>query len=192
MTNDDEQIRCDTPGCGRPIPKGGEGCPEICPKCLRDLDAADESAAIWNGAPEPHTPELPVRLKFMVPGEPVPYARMMPRVRGLLGGKMVQPDKARAYQKHFATHAMLAARAQRWKRLPPKALVTLRLDIFRSARRADLSNYLKLAEDAVNDCQAIWADDRYVVNVVARMWKSKTPRIEVTIELLDESDEEEA
>ena len=25
---------CDTPGCGRPIPKGGEGHPEICPKCL--------------------------------------------------------------------------------------------------------------------------------------------------------------
>jgi hypothetical protein len=29
---------CDTPGCGRPIPKGGEGYPEICPRCL-DLHA---------------------------------------------------------------------------------------------------------------------------------------------------------
>ena len=28
---------CDTPGCGRPIPKGGEGHPEICPVCLACL-----------------------------------------------------------------------------------------------------------------------------------------------------------
>lgn len=28
---------CDTPGCGRTIPVGGEGHPEICPKCLADL-----------------------------------------------------------------------------------------------------------------------------------------------------------
>ncbi len=25
---------CETPGCGKPIPKGGEGHPEICPDCL--------------------------------------------------------------------------------------------------------------------------------------------------------------
>jgi hypothetical protein len=25
---------CDTPGCGMPIPEGGEGHPEICPACL--------------------------------------------------------------------------------------------------------------------------------------------------------------
>lgn len=29
---------CETPGCGREIPVGGEGSPEICPKCLRDMD----------------------------------------------------------------------------------------------------------------------------------------------------------
>ena len=28
---------CDTPGCGREIPKGGEGHPEICPMCLDQL-----------------------------------------------------------------------------------------------------------------------------------------------------------
>lgn len=27
---------CETPGCGREIPIGGEGYPEICPTCLRD------------------------------------------------------------------------------------------------------------------------------------------------------------
>ena len=29
--------RCDTPGCKRAIPKGGEGHPEICPVCLAAL-----------------------------------------------------------------------------------------------------------------------------------------------------------
>lgn len=32
---------CDTPGCKRPIPEGGEGHPEICPMCLywmREVD----------------------------------------------------------------------------------------------------------------------------------------------------------
>ena len=32
---------CDTPGCGRPIPKGGEGYPEICPTCLACLNLHD-------------------------------------------------------------------------------------------------------------------------------------------------------
>lgn len=27
---------CDTPGCGMKIPVGGEGHPEICPKCLKN------------------------------------------------------------------------------------------------------------------------------------------------------------
>jgi hypothetical protein len=30
-----QKIKCDTPGCGKAIPKGGEGHPEICPQCLR-------------------------------------------------------------------------------------------------------------------------------------------------------------
>ena len=29
-----KQPICDTPGCGRTVPKGGEGHPEICPVCL--------------------------------------------------------------------------------------------------------------------------------------------------------------
>jgi hypothetical protein len=27
---------CETPGCGRQIPIGGEGSPEMCPKCIAD------------------------------------------------------------------------------------------------------------------------------------------------------------
>jgi hypothetical protein len=36
---------CDTPGCGRPIPEGGEGCPEICPTCLAQLTRDDDVKA---------------------------------------------------------------------------------------------------------------------------------------------------
>lgn len=33
-----DEIHCDT--CGGPIPGGGEGCPEICPSCMRDEEAS--------------------------------------------------------------------------------------------------------------------------------------------------------
>jgi hypothetical protein len=36
---------CDTPGCGRAIPVGGEGHPEICPTCLACLAFHNEPAA---------------------------------------------------------------------------------------------------------------------------------------------------
>jgi hypothetical protein len=36
---------CDTPGCGRPIPVGGEGHPEICPACLDALRKRDDERA---------------------------------------------------------------------------------------------------------------------------------------------------
>lgn len=32
-----ERPICETPGCGRTIPKGGEGHPETCPTCLACL-----------------------------------------------------------------------------------------------------------------------------------------------------------
>jgi Holliday junction resolvase RusA-like endonuclease len=130
----------------------------------------------------------PAAFQFEIPGNPVPYQRMLPRA----GGRgMVQPDNARAYQKHAALHAMLAARKQRWKRLPKKALVQLDIEIYRTVRSGDLSNYVKIVEDAINDSKAIWHDDRYVVATVARMWKSKRPRVVVEVRLV-EDDEEEA
>ena len=132
--------------------------------------------------------ESAMELYFEIPGEPMTYARMQPRKdrRG-----MFQPDKARAYQKHAATHAMLAARNKRWKRLPKKALVALHLDVYRSERRGDLSNYVKILEDAFNDSKAIWHDDRYVVALDAHVYKSKRPRVEVIITLVETDEEEE-
>lgn len=36
---------CDTPGCGREIPVGGEGHPEICPTCLYWMKEVDRARA---------------------------------------------------------------------------------------------------------------------------------------------------
>jgi len=44
-----KQPTCDTPGCGRTIPKGGEGHPEICPTCLACLK-------MHNARPVPASP----------------------------------------------------------------------------------------------------------------------------------------
>ena len=52
---------CDTPGCGRPIPKGGEGDLEICPVCLAALQMHRSS---WEVS-EP----VPIRLECPACGE---------------------------------------------------------------------------------------------------------------------------
>jgi hypothetical protein len=47
---------CDTPGCGREIPVGGEGHPEICPTCLaaeRQGDAVNHPSH-YGGADNPY------------------------------------------------------------------------------------------------------------------------------------------
>jgi hypothetical protein len=44
---------CDTPGCGREIPVGGEGHPEICPMCLywmREVDRVRAAAVTYERA----------------------------------------------------------------------------------------------------------------------------------------------
>lgn len=46
----DERPTCETPGCGRPIPVGGEGCPETCPVCLafeRGADGRQAAIVTW-------------------------------------------------------------------------------------------------------------------------------------------------
>ena len=40
-----KRTTCDTPGCGREIPKGGEGLPEICPTCLVQIGATSVTLA---------------------------------------------------------------------------------------------------------------------------------------------------
>lgn len=51
--------KCDTPGCGRVIPKGGEGHPEICPVCLACLRLHAFSA--------PNAPKPPIPMILLCP-----------------------------------------------------------------------------------------------------------------------------
>lgn len=53
---------CSTPTCGRPIPKGGEGHPEICPTCLACLKFHEHVVA-------PQTLPLPMRIHCPKCGE---------------------------------------------------------------------------------------------------------------------------
>ena len=50
---------CETPGCGRTIPKGGEGHPETCPTCLACLRLHGASTDARHGGPIPMRLECP-------------------------------------------------------------------------------------------------------------------------------------
>ena len=59
---------CDTPGCGKPIPKGGEGHPEICPMCLACLQMhGDRATKMLPGSGVPQ-PEMTVEWQ-VIPGD---------------------------------------------------------------------------------------------------------------------------
>lgn len=48
-THVSERPICETPGCGREIPPGGEGHPEICPTCLQK-EAQERKGAVKRSA----------------------------------------------------------------------------------------------------------------------------------------------
>lgn len=60
---------CDTPGCGRTIPEGGEGHPEICPTCLACLKFHGELAGL-GGSPAVVPPPAPGVPETLSPTEP--------------------------------------------------------------------------------------------------------------------------
>jgi hypothetical protein len=55
---------CETPGCGRTIPKGGEGHPEMCPVCLE----VERRVLAERKRDEPNEP-IPMRLPCPECGE---------------------------------------------------------------------------------------------------------------------------
>jgi hypothetical protein len=62
MGSANKQIVCDTPGCGRAIPNGGEGHPEICPTCL-------ECPRLHRQMPARTLAPIPIRLECPACGE---------------------------------------------------------------------------------------------------------------------------
>lgn len=126
-------------------------------------------------------------LSFTIPGPPVPAMR--PR-KGL-GGRIYIPDEARTYQNYVATVARVAAHNQRWNRPGKTTPLVLRVDVFRPKRTGDLSNYVKIVEDGINDAETVWLDDRYVLAINAQMFVSvSSPRVEVTLGFWSGVDEE--
>ena len=129
-------------------------------------------------------------LRFVVPGHPVPYARVVPKS----GGRPFQKDEARSYQQKVAMYAHLAARKAKWV-VPAKGVrLGLVLLVYREERRSDASNHIKIVEDGINDAGrpartkgagSVWVDDRYVASISMGMAVSKrNPRVEVEIRVL--------
>jgi Holliday junction resolvase RusA-like endonuclease len=123
------------------------------------------------------------QLRFVVNGPPVPYQRVVPRA----GGRSYQPENAKAYQGHVATVARAAAHNAKWQRPGKHSPLVLRVEVFRVRRVGDLSNFVKIVEDGINDAEMVWQDDRLVEAIVARMHVDKEhPRVEVTLGFLPE------
>jgi Holliday junction resolvase RusA-like endonuclease len=101
-----------------------------------------------------------VRLRFVVPGPPVPKAR----ARTTTSGGVVRtytPHKTAAYEKHVGLHALAARQAARsWAPLDGKARFGIAINIYRSIDRGDIDNHEKAILDACNG--VLWNDDAQI------------------------------
>ncbi|HXI15179.1 MAG TPA: RusA family crossover junction endodeoxyribonuclease [Chloroflexota bacterium] len=91
------------------------------------------------------------------------------------GGRPHLSDEAKAYKLDVLLFAVAAGLR------PLEGPVRLTLTIFRPRRAGDLSNRIKILEDALNGIA--WGDDKQIVELHAYRKEDKTnPRAEVTIE----------
>ena len=118
-------------------------------------------------------------VRFVVPGEPVPYMRPAP---GLKGGRIV-PKREREWRQRVVIHFC----QQRHGAPPLVGPLSLEAVFYRSTlRRADCSNLVKSVEDALNG--VAYADDSQVVVLHAEKRLDRAcPRAEVTITQREES-----
>lgn len=112
--------------------------------------------------------------------EPVPFARM--RTNGRIH---FIPPKQRSFMRSIGLIAL-----NQWK---PKEALTSALSVdmtfsFKKAKtsklkhhtkRGDLSNFIKLIEDALNNI--VWKDDSQIIELQARKVFSEQPSISITI-----------
>lgn len=131
-------------------------------------------------------------LCFVIPGEPVPWQRVMPD--GRHGGRLLTPQRTRDYESKVKLLGALAARKVRWtiptreqlKKWPRKErkpTYRLTLTIYRTHEGAggDLDNYVKAVKDGLNG--VAWRDDRYVRSLkVDLLQDAKNPRVVVYVE----------
>ena len=89
-------------------------------------------------------------------------------------GGVVKTPEARAYQLAVGLKLLALGYTR-----PPKGHVKLSLEIFRPRRRGDLTNHIKVLEDALQG--HFFRDDEQVVELIAeRRLSTRRPRVEVT------------
>lgn len=99
-------------------------------------------------------------VRFFVPGRPLPLARARHFWDDKTGLGVRNKPNVRAYQDKVGWHAKVAG----CRRI--EGPVELRLEVYVSGRRGDLSNYVKMIEDGLNG--VAWMDDRQVIELAAR------------------------
>jgi len=105
-------------------------------------------------------------LFFTIPGKPVTWKRV-----NLWRGRLLEPKEQRQKKREIASLAMAAMMEQGWKRtgLPVEASC----QFFGCHGGADLSNLIKLVEDALN--RVVWEDDQQIYSFGN---SAKFPRVE--------------
>lgn len=86
---------CDTPGCGREIPVGGEGSPEICPTCLAkeaDTNKPRKHSHYFKPVPYTHVDVYRVLKLFDVTDPCIQHAVKKLLVAGGRGTKDIRRD----------------------------------------------------------------------------------------------------
>lgn len=108
----------------------------------------------------------------------LPYPPTVNHAKAVVRGRLITSREGRRY---FETARMLARAAYKGPLLTGP--VELRLDVYRPRRIGDLSNRIKVLEDAL--VGVVLEDDSQVTRIVAARFEDKTnPRVEVEIELL--------
>lgn len=107
----------------------------------------------------------------------LPYPPSANKYWRMWKGRILVSAEARQYKLDIATLARIAGLR------PLDVPVILSLDIYRPAKRGDLSNRIKILEDALQG--VAYDDDSQIVEITARRFEDKKePRVEVTITYL--------
>ena len=138
-------------------------------------------------------------VSFMVHGEPVAQGR--PRLTTIAGRPHAyDPPKSRDYKDLVRLIAQqnkpscilngpVRLQVDVYRPIPTSLSKTkaklAEAGVLRPTGKPDISNYIKLVEDACNG--VIWTDDARVVQLIAGKFYSKEPRIEVKIWQLEET-----
>jgi Holliday junction resolvase RusA-like endonuclease len=119
-----------------------------------------------------------VKLRFTVPGPPVPCARAR-----VVRGHAFTPGKTRSYEWLVGWHAK-GAMSYLWQP-PESATFGIEILVYRAARRGDFDNYAKAVCDGLTKA-GVWPDDSRVEMATVELYVSKTnPRAEVCVWVIE-------